>query len=614
MVSTLRRAIALLLMVLALGIASCGGDRDVPVVLLPEDETTQAANPLIGAIAEVSPPERIQQLKPYLDVYEPQVRIASPDPDETLTSTTVQVQLQVRDFPIYKDQSLGFGPHLHLFVDDQPHQAVYDADTPITLEALAPGTHTLRLLAVRPWGESFKNAGAYDQVTFNVFAASPQNHPDDSKPVLTYNQPQDRYGAEPILLDFHLSNAPPHLVAQADEEIMDWRIRCTVNGESFVFDRWQPIYLQGFKPGKNWIRLELIDENGTLIDNALNTSIRVIDYQPGGEDGLSKLIKGEIPLAQAKALIDPSYEPPAPKVEESIEPAEEEPKAPVEAEPQPETAAEPESATVAPPASTPATEALPTVESPESDSDSEVEAAPEEAATPGAAGDLETEVAPVAPAIPEAIDETPESVPSAPSAITETPPQPDEAGFNAETEKNPQTPVAPSVTDESEALERDRPAQTIPETTEPPSPEDSGAEPTPVPPSASAERPDSSDEETPETDSSEAAPQATPRSDQQPTASTEPEAPVSAENSPPVAPKSNLNGVEADDLTDDSPLMESQDTNFPEDAPAVEPPLTPEEADIPADTAVPSDDLDEKATQQSPRTNLKTLEDNADLI
>ncbi|MEM9816541.1 MAG: hypothetical protein AAF827_09110, partial [Cyanobacteria bacterium P01_D01_bin.6] len=319
MATKLRRAIALCLMVVALGIASCGSDSDIPVVLIAPDETAPAAHPLVGAIAEVSPPERIQQLKPYLDVYEPQVRIASPDQDATLVSTSIQVDLQIRDFPIYKDQQIGLGPHLHLFLDDQPHQAIYDADTSITLADLAPGTHTLRLLAVRPWGESFKNAGAYDQVTFNVFAASPQNKPDESKPVLTYNQPQNSYGAEPILLDFYLSNAPPHLVAQTDETIDDWRIRCTVNGESFVFDRWQPIYLKGLKPGKNWVKLELIDDNGNLIDNAFSTGLRVIDYQPGGEDGLSQLVRGEISLDQAKVLVDASYEPPVLTIENSID-------------------------------------------------------------------------------------------------------------------------------------------------------------------------------------------------------------------------------------------------------------------------------------------------------
>lgn len=314
MVFRLRQAIALLLIVFTLGLASCGGDRDVPVVLLGDGDSTPTAKPIIGAISEVSPPERIQQLKPYLDVYEPQVRIVSPRSDETLESTTVSVELQVRDFPIYKDQDLGLGPHLHLFLDEQPYRAVYDTSEPIVFEDLSPGTHTLRVFASRPWHESFKNAGAYDQVTFNVFTESPDNNPDDSQALLTYSRPQGSYGAEPIMLDFYLTNAPLHIVAQDDETITDWRIRCTVNGESFVFDRWQPIYLKGFKPGKNWVKLELIDENGNLIDNAFNTGIRVIEYTPGGDDGLAQLIRGEIPLAQAKVLVDPNYEPPTPVI------------------------------------------------------------------------------------------------------------------------------------------------------------------------------------------------------------------------------------------------------------------------------------------------------------
>jgi len=314
MVFRLRQAIALLLIVFTLGLASCGGDRDVPVVLLGDGDSTPTAKPIIGAISEVSPPERIQQLKPYLDVYEPQVRIVSPRSDETLQGTTVSVELQVRDFPIYKDQDLSLGPHLHLFLDEQPYRAVYDTSEPIVFEDLSPGTHTLRVFASRPWHESFKNAGAYDQVTFNVFTESPDNNPDDSQALLTYSRPQGSYGAEPIMLDFYLTNAPLHIVAQDDETITDWRIRCTVNGESFVFDRWQPIYLKGFKPGKNWVKLELIDENGNLIDNAFNTGIRVIEYTPGGDDSLAQLIRDEIPLAQAKVLVDPNYEPPAPAV------------------------------------------------------------------------------------------------------------------------------------------------------------------------------------------------------------------------------------------------------------------------------------------------------------
>jgi hypothetical protein len=310
----LRQVIALVLVMLAVGLGSCGSDRTRPVTLLEGDERTPAINPILGEIAEVSPPERIQQLKPYLDVYQPQVRIAAPRENETLETTTVTVDLQVRDFSLFKNEALGLGPHLHLMLDDQPYQEIYDTSRPTVLSDLTPGTHTLRVLATRPWGESFKNEGAYDQVTFNIFTASANNLPDNSQALLTFNEPQGSYGAEPILLDFYLKNAPLRLVAETSATIPEWQIRCTINGESFVFDHWQPLYLKGFKPGNNWVKLELIDETGSPIENAYNTAIRVIEYMPDGTSSLAKLIRGELPLASAKALVDPNYIPPAPPV------------------------------------------------------------------------------------------------------------------------------------------------------------------------------------------------------------------------------------------------------------------------------------------------------------
>jgi hypothetical protein len=581
MIAILRRAIGLMLVILALGLTSCGGDNDVPVVLLAGDATEATANRLVGAIAEVSPPERIQQLKPYLDVYAPQVRIATPDPDTTLTSTTVQVEVQVRDFPIYKDPSVGFGPHLHLFVDDQPHQAIYDANEPVILENLAPGTHVLRLLAVRPWGESFKNEGAYDQVVFNVFAPSPQNNPDDSQPVLTYNQPQGSYGAEPILLDFHLSNAPPHLVAQADEAITDWRIRCTVNGESFVFDRWQPIYLQGFQPGKNWLKLELIDDNGNLIDNALNTTVRVIDYQPGGKDSLSQLVRGEISLAQAKVLIDPNYEPPKLKEEASTKQSD--------------------------PATTPDSSAAST----------------EQEVSPPVADELEE---PDATAAPE-----PQAEPSAnattPGDAEITP----EAGLIEGSDQSDETETVvpqPMAADDSEteAVEVDLPAT------------DEAAQPTSD--SGTAGAIDTHDNETgttvedqsgqPQTDSKATTPAAVSPSiveesenalnqdSQDPSTSSQtiPDQ-VDQEATPSIAPPNKVEADEPEILNTDQPLSSAQDADIPAVANPATVPTSSEEEDFTLDETASSEspsDAETLTDEAVPNTDLNTLEDNADLI
>lgn len=303
-----------LALALTLSLWGCGGNPapSAPIVK-PETRIAAKSKPvkLSGKISEASPPEVIQQLRELLEQYQPQVSIASPKPNEVLQDNTVSVQFNVKDLPIFKDEKLGLGPHLHVFLDDQPYQAVYDVSQPLVLKDLAPGTHTLRVFAGRPWHESFKNDGAYAQVTFHVFTKTPNHDPNPALPLLTYSRPQGKYGAEPIMLDFYLTNAPLHLVAQEDakDDVSDWRIRVTVNGDSFTLDRWQPIYLKGFKPGKNWVQLEYIDERGQSIQNVYNNTARIFTYEPNGNDTLAKLTRGELSLAEARGIVDPNYKP-----------------------------------------------------------------------------------------------------------------------------------------------------------------------------------------------------------------------------------------------------------------------------------------------------------------
>ncbi|TAF58104.1 MAG: hypothetical protein EAZ60_04760 [Oscillatoriales cyanobacterium] len=112
-----------------------------------------------------------------------------------------------------------------------------------------------------------------------------------------------------------MTNAPLHQVAQANsqDEILDWKIRATVNGESFAIDQWQPIYLKGFKPGKNWVQLELIDEGGNTVKNAFNNTVRLIDYEPQAQDTLSKLVRGELTVADTRGIVDRTYQVPKPE-------------------------------------------------------------------------------------------------------------------------------------------------------------------------------------------------------------------------------------------------------------------------------------------------------------
>ncbi|WP_368086015.1 hypothetical protein [Cylindrospermopsis raciborskii] len=267
--------------------------------------------------SEVSPPQVIQELESDLEPYQPQVSIVNPILDQVIEENSVAVRFQVRDLPIFKHPQLQLGPHLHVILDNQPYIPVYDVNIPLVLKDLSAGTHTLRVFASRPWHESFKNEGAYAQTTFHVLTKSSDNNPDPNLPLLTYSRPNGNYGAEPIMLDFYLGNAPLHTGAQENLEgeesnvgsnIGNWRIRCTINGESFVLDNWETIYLKGFKPGKNWVELEFLDNEGNPVKNVFNSTVRMIDYQPGGQDTLSKIVRGEVTAQEVRGIVDPNYQ------------------------------------------------------------------------------------------------------------------------------------------------------------------------------------------------------------------------------------------------------------------------------------------------------------------
>ena len=116
--------------------------------------------------------------------------------------------------------------------------------------------------------------------------------------------------------------APLHIAAQdnAKDEISDWRIRTTINGESFVFDRWQTVYLKGFKPGENWVKLEFLDNQGNPLKNVFNSTVRVINYQPKGKDTLSRIFRGELTADEVRGIVDQNYTAKIPATEPTPEP------------------------------------------------------------------------------------------------------------------------------------------------------------------------------------------------------------------------------------------------------------------------------------------------------
>jgi hypothetical protein len=262
---------------------------------------SMADNALKGVLAqqtnieEVSSPVEIQQLRRSLSSQAPQVKIVGLKPDATIEQTTASIRFEVDDFPIFQDPELALGPHLTVLLDDQPYADVYDAKQSITFTDLKAGTHRVQVFASTPWNESLKTPGAFDQLSFNVFAPTQANRGAADQPRLIYSQPQGEYGAEPILLDYILTPT----LAQTQPNM---KVQVTVNGNSFVTEEQPPIYLTGFKSGTNWVKVEVLGSNGRAIAPP-SEIIQLVTLKTGGTDTLSKLTRGDLDAKDAAQII-----------------------------------------------------------------------------------------------------------------------------------------------------------------------------------------------------------------------------------------------------------------------------------------------------------------------
>ena len=290
-------------------LSSCGKSNDNANTTA----TTTVSPPGQQKLSVVPRPQKIVDLmkeRAEQDEAKLTLRILSPAKNATINGSTVNVKLELsgdlKGYQPHKDPVTGTGNHLHVVLDNQPYEAYYELNQPFELRNVIAGKHTLRVFPSRPWHEGYKNEGAFQMVEFTVkgggndakptttrtgqVMASPSPstmregkdvgatnagpaHP--AKPLLTYSRPKGEYkgeDADPIMIDFWLSNAK----LQGDGG--EYRVRYTIDGgEARFIDIWGPIWLSGWITGKHFVKLELVDKNGNLVENGgYNSTIREI--------------------------------------------------------------------------------------------------------------------------------------------------------------------------------------------------------------------------------------------------------------------------------------------------------------------------------------------------
>ena len=166
----------------------------------------------------------------------------------------VTVKVELKNFETFEDAATKTGQHLEIFVDSFASAfAWHDATKPYTFKSLPKGTHTLRIVAVRPWDEAIKEPGALAMVTFSVGEKDGKQAPEAGVPMLTVVSPRGKVNGEggKVLFDFLVTGCPvaENTVAES------CRVRYKIDTlPEVTLTKADPVWLENLAAGRHvWV-------------------------------------------------------------------------------------------------------------------------------------------------------------------------------------------------------------------------------------------------------------------------------------------------------------------------------------------------------------------------
>lgn len=128
-----------------------------------------------------------------------EIRILEPKAGEVIpvagaaaSGSPVRLVVELKNFETFLDPATKTGQAVAIVLDGLPYFSHYDATKPWTFKKIPPGTHTLRVVPIRPWGEPIREPGAFASVTFSVGEKDGKNAPAPGEPTLTLLSPRGR--------------------------------------------------------------------------------------------------------------------------------------------------------------------------------------------------------------------------------------------------------------------------------------------------------------------------------------------------------------------------------------------------------------------------------------
>ncbi|MBR75009.1 MAG: hypothetical protein CL863_01385 [Cyanobium sp. RS427] len=235
-----------------------------------------------GRLQEVAPPGAVQQLKHQLDSRRPQLTLVSPSDDSVIQNDAVELVLAVQDWPVSRDPDLGIGPHVVVQVDDQPLirlDQLTDGQLRLPLVDLTPGSHRFSAWAAYPWGEAVTAPGASLQGRLHFWQRQNATQPSADASWVVPIPPTGQQSQQPLMLDWLIWNAPLQNLRDGDGR---WRIRLSIDGDSFLTDQQEAIWLKGTGSKATTVQVELLNGQGEPLQPVFNN--RLVRLKDGSRD------------------------------------------------------------------------------------------------------------------------------------------------------------------------------------------------------------------------------------------------------------------------------------------------------------------------------------------
>jgi len=230
-------------------------------------ETTEEASEITLEKLEGSPAYETARLE-----------LISPDTSSKLTSGELNFEFDVQNYELGAQTegsnanrlaNSGKGQHIHFILNNQPYSAHYE---PEFQKEIPDGVHHLVAFLSRSYHESVKNDNSVVVKKLQVGAdATDTESLDMDSPTLIYSRPKGEYAGkdtENLLLDFFVLNTT---LSEGGN-----KVRATINDDEFMISEWAPHIVKGLPMGEITIKLELLDENETLIPGPFNSVTRTV--------------------------------------------------------------------------------------------------------------------------------------------------------------------------------------------------------------------------------------------------------------------------------------------------------------------------------------------------